>query len=28
VDCRPETNPELDASYEVLSARLFPERAV
>jgi|TARA_B110000091_G_scaffold62096_1_gene68290 deoxyribodipyrimidine photo-lyase len=28
VDCRPETNPELDASYDVLSARLFPARAL
>lgn len=26
VDCRPETNPELDASYEELSQRLFPGR--
>ena len=28
VDCRPETNPELDASYDALSARLFPARAL
>jgi len=28
VDCRPKTNPELDASYESLSARLFPARTL